>query len=219
MVKKRDDAEVSSYIWTKDMRLVACPFSKQQNNAWVVAGVDEVGRGPLAGPVVTAAVILKEPIEGLTDSKKLSATARTRLATLIRQNAWCYAFGRAEVEEIDTLNIHHATLLAMKRAVMNLPFVPDEVLVDGQHTPCLDYSCHAIIKGDLTIPAISAASILAKVMRDEEMIAMDALYPEYGFAQHKGYPTAAHRAALRQSGPCAIHRRSFAPVAEALYAC
>ena len=181
----------------------------------LVAGVDEVGRGPLAGPVVTAAVILKAPIEGVTDSKKLSPLKRRQLAIQIREQALCYAYGRAEVEEIDSLNIHYATLLAMKRAIEGLSIRPEKILVDGLYTPSVMIPCEAIIKGDALIASIGAASILAKVIRDDEMEEMDVLYPGYGFALHKGYPTAVHRIALKQLGPCAIHRRSYAPVAAA----
>ena len=181
-----------------------------------VAGVDEVGRGPLAGPVVTAAVILSAPIEGINDSKKLSPLKRKQLAIIIREQALCYAYGRAEVDEIDQLNIHHATLLAMKRAIEALPIRPSKVLVDGLYIPNVSISCQAIVKGDSLIKEIGAASILAKVLRDEEMEAMDILYPGYGFSEHKGYPTEVHRAALKRLGPCAIHRRSYAPVREAL---
>lgn len=179
----------------------------------ITAGVDEVGRGPLAGAVVTAAVILKEPIEGLADSKKLSEKKRKILSQQIKEQALAYAYGRAEVDEIDTLNIHHATLLAMKRAVEALPIKPDTVLVDGLHTPKLLMPCKAIVQGDSLIPEISAASILAKVLRDEEMEHFDLIYPGYGFADHKGYGTAAHREALLRLGPCIIHRKSYAPVA------
>lgn len=181
-----------------------------------IAGVDEVGRGPLAGPVVTAAVILNESIEGITDSKKLTPLKRARLAVEIRERALCFAYGRAEVEEIDRLNIHHATLLAMQRAIEGLSIKPNEVFIDGLYAPQIDIDCKTIIKGDSLIPAIGAASILAKVLRDEEMIRMDALYPGYGFALHKGYPTAAHRHALQTLGACSIHRKSYAPVAAAL---
>lgn len=182
----------------------------------LVAGVDEVGRGPLAGAVVTAAVILKEPIEGLNDSKKLTEKKRKMLSIMIQEQAYAYAYGRAEVEEIDALNIHHATLLAMRRAILALPVKPQNVLVDGIHVPDIDIPCKAIVQGDSLIPAISAASILAKVLRDEEMEKMDAMYPGYGFAGHKGYPTVAHRDALIKLGPCPIHRRSYAPVAALL---
>lgn len=178
-----------------------------------LAGVDEVGRGPLAGPVITAAVILDSPIEGITDSKKLSPLKRKRLSIEIRERALCYAFGRAEVEEIDQLNIHHATLLAMKRAIEALTIQPEKVLVDGLYIPKIAIPCEAIVNGDSLITEIGAASILAKVLRDEEMEQMDKLYPGYGFAQHKGYATAEHRAALQALGPCIIHRRSYAPVA------
>lgn len=179
----------------------------------LVAGVDEVGRGPLAGPVVTAAVILKKPIEGLADSKKLSEKKRKTLSLLIQEHALAFAYGRAEVEEIDALNIHHATLLAMQRAVEALPITPNQVLVDGLHVPMLQIPCRAIVQGDSLIPEISAASILAKVVRDEEMELLDKIYPGYGFSGHKGYPTAAHRAALIKLGPSIIHRKSYAPVA------
>lgn len=186
------------------------------NKLRLIAGVDEVGRGPLAGAVVTAAVILKEPIEGLADSKKLSPKKRKFLSLHIQEQALAFAYGRADVEEIDTLNIHQATLLAMCRAVDALPIKPEEVFVDGAHAPKLDVPCRAIIQGDNLIPEISAASILAKVLRDEEMEALDAIYPGYGFAVHKGYPTVAHKQALAQLGPCPLHRRSYAPVAALL---
>ena len=181
-----------------------------------IAGVDEVGRGPLAGPVVTAAVILRHPIEGITDSKKLTPATRKKLAVLIKQHAICYAYGRVEVDEIDRINIHQATLLAMKRAIEALSIKPDSVMVDGLYVPEVSMPCTAIVKGDSLITEIGAASILAKVLRDDEMEAMDRLYPGYGFAQHKGYPTAQHRAALQALGACAIHRRSYAPVAAVL---
>lgn len=182
----------------------------------LIAGVDEVGRGPLAGPVVTAAVILKHPIPGLNDSKKLTEKKRKELSIQIQNEALAYAYGRAEVEEIDALNIHHATLLAMSRAVEALTIQPNTVLVDGSFIPKLSVPARAIVQGDSLIPEISAASILAKVARDEEMQALDTLYPGYGLAQHKGYPTAAHRKALILLGPSIIHRKSFAPVAELL---
>ncbi|MCB2426860.1 ribonuclease HII [Methylophaga pinxianii] len=184
----------------------------------LIAGVDEVGRGPLAGPVVTAAVVLDpgKPIEGLTDSKRLSEKRREQLVPLIEQSAYAWALGRAEVEEIDQLNILQASLLAMKRAVMALPFEIEHALVDGIHAPQLFCPVTTIIKGDLTEPAIAAASILAKVARDREMQAFEQLYPGYEFAQHKGYPTARHQQALLELGPSPIHRRSFAPVRKAL---
>lgn len=186
---------------------------------FLIAGVDEAGRGPLAGPVVAAAVILDpaRPITGLADSKKLSPAQRERLATEIRAKALAWALGRAEVEEIDHINILHASLRAMQRAVAALHIAPEQVLVDGNRCPALAYPCEAIIKGDATVPAISAASILAKVARDAELRQLHDSYPHYGFAQHKGYPTAAHRDALRRYGPCPEHRRSFAPVADALH--
>ncbi|MDG4554851.1 MAG: ribonuclease HII [Candidatus Competibacter sp.] len=188
--------------------------------ALLIAGVDEVGRGPLAGPVVAAAVILDpaHPIAGLADSKQLSPARRERLALDIRANALAWALGRAEVAEIDRLNIFQASLLAMRRAVEALPVAPDQVLVDGKHCPPLTCPCTAIVKGDATVPAIGAASILAKVARDAELRILHDRYPRYGFARHKGYPTAAHREALRRFGPCPEHRRSFAPVAAALQA-
>ncbi len=189
---------------------------KNEKNIMLIAGVDEVGRGPLAGAVVTAAVILKEPIDGLADSKKLSAKKRELLSAQIKEQAIAYAFGRAEVDEIDTLNIHHATLLAMQRAVEALPIQPDQVLVDGIHLPKLSIPCRAIVQGDNLIPEISAASILAKVFRDAEMAELDAIYPGYGFAAHKGYATVAHQEALNRLGPCIIHRRSFEPIAALL---
>ena len=186
----------------------------------LIAGVDEVGRGPLAGPVIAAAVILDpaRPIAGLADSKKLSPARRERLALSIRANALAWALGRAEVAEIDRLNIFQASLLAMQRAVEALPMTPDRVLVDGKHCPPLACPCTAIVKGDATVPAISAASILAKVTRDAELRELHDRYPRYDFARHKGYPTAIHREALRRYGPCPEHRRSFAPVAAALQA-
>ncbi|RUQ34034.1 MAG: ribonuclease HII [Candidatus Competibacteraceae bacterium] len=183
----------------------------------LIAGIDEAGRGPLAGPVVAAAVILDptRPIAGLADSKTLSATRREQLAVEIRANALAWALGRAEAAEIDQINILQATLLAMERAVSNLGITPDSALVDGNRCPALTCPCQAIIKGDATEPAISAASILAKTARDAELRQLHERYPQYGFARHKGYPTAVHREALRRYGPCPEHRRSFAPVAAA----
>lgn len=182
-----------------------------------LAGVDEAGRGPLAGPVIAAAVILGElRIEGITDSKKLTPLKRVKLAAQIKEKAVCFSFGRAEAAEIDKLNIHHATLLAMQRAILGLSIKPNHILIDGLFVPTVDISCQAIVKGDLLVQEIGAASILAKVARDEEMIMLDEIYPEYGFRQHKGYGTAAHTAALTKFGPCELHRRSFAPVALAL---
>ena len=180
----------------------------------LVAGVDEAGRGPLAGPVVAAAVILdvRQPIAGLADSKKLTALRRERLFDEIRAKALCCAVAQATVEEIDRLNILQATLLAMQRAVAGLRLPPAKVLVDGNRLPSLPMTSEAIVKGDALVPAISAASILAKVSRDRWCAQMDADYAGYGFAEHKGYGTAAHLAALRARGPCAVHRQSFAPV-------
>ncbi len=182
--------------------------------AQLVAGVDEAGRGPLAGNVVAAAVILDpaRPIAGLMDSKQLSAQRREQLYPIIQQQALAYAVGRASAAEIDQINILQASLLAMQRAVAQLSVVPKTVWVDGNHCPQLDMTCYALIKGDSKMPAISAASIIAKVVRDREMLQLDAEFPHYGFAQHKGYPTAQHRHALQQYGPCAAHRRSYAPV-------
>ncbi|MCC7413035.1 MAG: ribonuclease HII [Gammaproteobacteria bacterium] len=180
----------------------------------MVAGVDEVGRGPLAGPVVAAAVVLdpRRIIAGLRDSKALSARRREDLAARIEQEALAWALGRAEVEEIDAINILQATLLAMRRAVEALAVVPVLALVDGPHCPSLVCPARAVIGGDATQPAISAASIIAKVARDREMVALEARYPGYGFAAHKGYPTAAHLQALARLGVTPAHRRSFAPV-------
>lgn len=178
----------------------------------LIAGVDEVGRGPLAGPVITAAVILRIPIQGVMDSKKLTPLKRKRLEAIIQSEALCFAYGRAEVEEIDRLNIHHATLLAMKRAIENLSICPDLIRVDGLYAPQVAQPCETAVGGDALYPEISAASILAKVSRDEEMIAMDERYPGYGFAQHKGYGTALHLKQLQTLGPCQIHRQSYAPV-------
>jgi ribonuclease HII len=182
--------------------------------AGLVAGVDEVGRGPLAGPVVTAAVILdwESPITGLVDSKKISAKKRQQLSEQIWQQARACSLGRASVAEIDHLNILQATFLAMKRAVEGLSCFPDSVLVDGNQLPNWSYPSKAIIQGDQHIAAISAASIVAKVSRDEEMVELDQQFPGYGFAQHKGYPTAQHLAALRKQGVSSVHRRSFKPV-------
>jgi len=179
-----------------------------------IAGVDEAGRGPLAGPVIAAAVILEEPagIPGLRDSKMLSAAQRARLADEIRKRSLAWATGRAECVEIDRLNILQASLLAMQRAVESLQISPETALVDGNQCPQLDCEVRCIVKGDKLVPAISAASILAKVARDEEMIGMETEYPGYGFAQHKGYPTRQHIQALQALGPCEIHRLSYAPV-------
>jgi len=185
-----------------------------------VAGVDEVGRGPLAGDVVTAAVILDpdKPITGLNDSKKLTAARRESLAVQIKEEALCWSIARASVEEIDALNILQASLLAMHRAVQLLAPQPTYVLVDGNHLPRWPYASEPVIKGDARVPAIAAASILAKVQRDAELAALDELYPGYGFARHKGYPTAAHLQALVKLGVTAVHRKSYAPVKKLLAA-
>lgn len=180
----------------------------------LLAGVDEAGRGPLAGPVVAAAVILDElhPIGGLRDSKALTPLARERLHDAIRGRALCVAIGEASAEEIDRLNILQATLLAMQRAVRRLRLPPAGVLVDGNRLPELDVPALAVVRGDARVPAISAASIVAKVHRDHLCAALHERWPQYGFGRHKGYPTPEHLAALRELGPCAEHRRSFAPV-------
>lgn len=184
----------------------------------LVAGVDEAGRGPLAGPVVAAAVILDDlhPIAGLNDSKKLSASRREVLFDQIRARALCCSVAQASVEEIDRLNILQATMLAMRRAVQGLRLKPAKVLVDGNRLPPLDVLAEAIVGGDAKVAAISAASILAKVTRDRQLVELHARHPEYGFDRHKGYGTADHLEALRRLGPLPEHRRSFAPVAQAL---
>jgi len=187
----------------------------------LVAGVDEVGRGPLAGPVVAAAVILdpEQPIEGLADSKKLSETRRNKLDIEIREKALCWALGRAETNEIDDINILHASLLAMRRAVESLSIQPKHAQIDGNRCPELNCSSEAIVKGDQKVACISAASIIAKVARDAEMVEMDMQYPGYGFASHKGYPTKVHMQALLSLGITPIHRRSFGPVAKIINPC
>jgi len=187
-------------------------------NKLLICGLDEAGRGPLAGPVCAAAVILDEahPVEGLADSKKLSERQRDKLATVIRERALAWAVAWAEVEEIDRLNILQATLLAMRRAVLTLTVQPQQVLVDGLYCPQTGISSQAVVKGDSKVAEISAASILAKTARDERMLQLHQQYPQYGFAGHKGYPTAAHLAALREHGVSAVHRRSFGPVRELL---
>ena len=188
------------------------------DSAGLTAGVDEAGRGPLAGPVVAAAVILDDfnPISGLADSKKLTPLRREKLFDEIRAKALCCSIALATAEEIDTLNILQATMLAMKRAVEGLRLKPAKVLVDGNRLPTLEMLAEAIVKGDALVPSISAASILAKVYRDRWCKEFDAQYPQYGFAGHKGYGTAEHLAALRMHGACPQHRRSFAPVAQVL---
>lgn len=191
--------------------------------AYCIAGVDEVGRGPLVGDVVTAAVILdpENPIEGLMDSKKLSEKKRQLLSVEIKQHAIAWSIGRANPEEIDTLNILHATMLAMQRAVLGLKVLPDYVLVDGNRCPTFaaeggNIASQSVVKGDARVAEISAASILAKVARDDEMIALDKLHPEYGFAQHKGYPTKAHLEKIIEYGVLDNYRRSFKPVANVI---
>jgi ribonuclease HII len=183
----------------------------------LIAGVDEAGRGPLAGPVVAAAVILdpKNPIDGLNDSKKLSEKKRLRLFDEITEKALAWSICEASVEEIDQINILHASMLAMKRAVESLQPLPQLVLVDGNRNPDIDIQCRAIVGGDALEPAISAASILAKVSRDKQMLEYHDEYPRYGFDRHKGYPTKLHMDRLRALGPTAIHRKSFAPVQQA----
>lgn len=188
-------------------------------DAKLIAGVDEVGRGPLVGAVVTAAVILdpNNPIEGLTDSKKLSDKKRAVLFEEIKQKALAWSLGRAEPEEIDDINILSATMLAMERAVAGLNIKPDFVLIDGNRVPKgLEIPAQAVVKGDLRVAEISAASILAKVVRDREMEELDAKYPQYGFAKHKGYPTKVHFEALAEHGAIPEHRKSFKPVKNAL---
>jgi ribonuclease HII len=197
--------------------------SRQANFDWtgpgLMAGVDEAGRGPLAGPVVAAAVILEpsRPLAGLADSKVLTPGRRAELAVTIRTHCMAWGLGWADAAEIDTLNILQATMLAMRRALAALTVQPRHVIVDGNRCPDLgglgfECTAEAVVKGDVLVPSVSAASILAKVARDDYMRALDGRYPGYGFAQHKGYPTAAHIAALRRLGPSAVHRRSFAPV-------
>lgn len=184
----------------------------------LIAGVDEVGRGPLVGAVVTAAVILdpNNPIKGLADSKKLSEKKRLALAEEIKQKALAWSLGRAEPEEIDELNILHATMLAMQRAINTLKIRPHFVLVDGNRIPKLDIPAQAVVKGDSLVAEISAASILAKVARDQEMVELDLQFPQYEFAKHKGYPTKVHLEKLAEFGALPQHRRSFAPVRKIL---
>ena len=180
----------------------------------IIAGVDEVGRGPLAGDVVAAAVILgpDHGIVGLNDSKKLSEKKRTEIAEVIKENALAWSISRANVAEIDEINILQASLLAMTRAVESLSIVPEHVLVDGNKLPEWNYSAEAIVKGDSLVDEIKAASILAKVTRDAEMVEYAKLYPHYGFEQNKGYPTKTHLASLKEYGLCEIHRKTFGPV-------
>lgn len=188
------------------------------NETDLIAGVDEVGRGPLAGPVVAAAVILdpKKPIDGLCDSKKMSANRRLEMSDKIKSNSLAWSLGRAEAKEIDEINILQASLLAMKRAIEVLNIEPDIVLVDGNYTPSINFKKKAIVKGDSFISEISAASIIAKVERDNEMIALDEIYPGYGFSSHKGYPTKQHIESLKRLGITDIHRITFSPVSKYL---
>lgn len=205
------------------MRSKTCLTPEQahlpRNSHGLIAGVDEAGRGPLAGPVIAAAVILdpRNPIKGLADSKKLSANQRERLFDLICARALCCAVGSASVQEIDAINILQATMLAMRRAVQGLRLTPTKVLIDGNRIPVLNVHAEAIIGGDALVAEISAASIIAKVHRDRWCAQLDVEYPDYGFARHKGYGTAQHLAALRRFGACPEHRRSFAPVTEVLH--
>ena len=204
------------------MRLKKSLALDQKSFDWdipgLVAGVDEAGRGPLAGPVFAAAVILDDmsPISGLADSKKLSPKKRDLLYDIIKARALCFSVAMASVDEIDQLNILQATLLAMQRAVKGLRLKPMKVLVDGNRLPVLDMRAEAIVKGDSKVASISAASILAKVERDRWCVEIDSHYPLYGFAMHKGYGTSFHLNALKEHGPCALHRSSFAPVAQYL---
>jgi ribonuclease HII len=204
------------------MRLKKSLALDQKSFDWdvsgLVAGVDEAGRGPLAGPVFAAAVILDDmsPISGLADSKKLSPKKRDQLYDIIKARALCFCVATASVHEIDQLNILQATLLAMQRAVKGLRLKPIKVLVDGNRLPVLDIRAEAIVKGDSKVASISAASILAKVERDRWCMEIDSQYPLYGFAIHKGYGTSFHLNALKQHGPCVLHRSSFAPVAQYL---
>lgn len=181
---------------------------------YLVAGVDEVGRGPLAGPVVAAAVILdpRRPVQGLLDSKLLNSQSREELDLLIRDQAIDYCVAQASVSEIDDINILHASMLAMQRAVEGLVEDPQLILVDGNRCPTLNWPCRPIVKGDAKVQSISAASIIAKVYRDRMMVDLHKVHPEFGFDQHKGYPTAQHRAAIANYGVRDVHRRSFAPV-------
>ena len=184
-----------------------------------VAGIDEAGRGPLAGPVIAAAVVLdpKIPIKGLADSKKISKKMRIQLFNAIKLKAFAWSVGHATATEIDEFNIHHATLLAMQRAFFNLELNVNHVLVDGLFCPEISADCTTIVKGDQKVPEISAASILAKVTRDLEMENHHRESPQYGFNQHKGYPTTQHIAALKKFGPCKLHRKSYKPVKDAMY--
>ena len=198
--------------------LPAKPTSQTRLNPYLIAGVDEVGRGPLAGSVVAAAVVLNpvKPIQGLLDSKQLTEVKREELNVLIRRRALSFSIAEASVAEIDQLNILHASMLAMRRAIESLGIEPELVLVDGNRSPDSAYPCQPIVKGDQHVQAISAASIVAKVYRDRQMVELHKLHPEYGFDRHKGYPTAQHRAAIMEHGVLPMHRTSFAPVRNAL---
>jgi len=211
LVKRRNRRDKKSNITMQQVAL-------EWGLPGLIAGVDEAGRGPLAGPVVAAAVILddRNPIEGLADSKKLSVLRREKLFDEIRAKALCCSVAQASVEEIDELNILQATLLAMQRAVVGLRLLPKLVLVDGNRLPVLSMRSEAIVKGDSLVPAISAASILAKVTRDRQCLELDQQYPNYGFAKHKGYGTADHLLALHRFGACQVHRKTFAPVTQVL---
>lgn len=202
---------------TKKAPVEIPPFEYPQGYC-LIAGVDEVGRGPLVGDVVTAAVILdpKNPIQGLSDSKKLSEKKRLALFPEIQEKALAWAVGRCSPEEIDELNILQATMVAMQRAVAGLKVSPDLVLIDGNRIPTLPIDAQAVVKGDLRVAEISAASIIAKVIRDSEMEELDKRHPQFGFAQHKGYPTKAHFAAIEQYGVIDEHRKSFKPVKRVL---
>jgi ribonuclease HII len=193
---------------------VQLPLCLPEHQDKLIAGVDEAGRGPLAGPVYAAAVIPDpdRPVQGVTDSKKLNAAQREGLFQEIINSSLCYAIAAVSADEIDELNILQASLLAMHRAVSLLSIKPQFIYVDGLYCPHWEYSSQALVKGDSLINAIAAASILAKVSRDREMITLDAIYPDYGFAQHKGYPTPVHLRNLKKFGPCDIHRKSFKPV-------
>ena len=196
--------------------MIKSPNDLILDEADIVAGVDEAGRGPLAGPVIAAAVILdsKKQIDGLRDSKKLTSKKRLLLSEKIKLNACAWSLGRAEVSEIDKINILQASLLAMKRAIEGLKINPDIVLIDGKYTPDIRFKKEAIVNGDNLIPVISAASIIAKVERDNEMIAFDKIYPGYGFSSHKGYPTRQHIESLERLGITNIHRLTFSPVSK-----
>jgi ribonuclease HII len=214
--KRRSDAKPAPRAAKAKQRTAQVEFV--WDAAGLIAGVDEAGRGPLAGSVVAAAVILDElhPIKGLNDSKKLTALRREKLFVEIHAKALCVSVGEASVEEIDRLNILQATMLAMQRAVQGLRLKPGKVLVDGNRIPKLDVLAEAIVGGDAKVAAISAASIIAKVTRDRQCEALHAAFPQYGFDAHKGYGTAQHLAALKAHGATPVHRKSYAPVAQAI---